>query len=129
MKAGFEQMDIDNPLQDLGFEEGELDLFFYDNPDVSSEQLIQRYLEISREDPFNLGWENVENAILAPYMTGAFKPNGTQFTKHDIAKVVLESFDDIQEGGYKRSLRKIKRRKIRKTRKTKKSKRRKTRRR
>jgi hypothetical protein len=122
MKAGFEQMDIENPLQDLGFEDGELEMFFNDNPDVSSEQLIQRYLEISREEPFNLDWESVENAILASYMTGAFKPNGIQYTKHDIAKVVLESFDDIQEGGYKKRQRKIRKTKRRKTKKSKKRK-------
>jgi hypothetical protein len=122
MKAGFEQMDIENPLQDLGFEDGELEMFFNDNPDVSSEQLIQRYLEISKEEPFNLDWESVENAILASYMTGVFKPNGTQYTKHDIAKVVLESFDDIQEGGYKKRQRKIRKTKRRKTKKSKKRK-------
>jgi hypothetical protein len=79
-------------------------------------------LEISREEPFNLDWESVENAILASYMTGAFKPNGIQYTKHDIAKVVLESFDDIQEGGYKKRQRKIRKTKRRKTKKSKKRK-------
>lgn len=131
MKGGFEQMDIDNndnTLQALGFEDGELEMFFYENPNVSSDQLIQRYLEISREDPFNLGWQSVQNAIDSPSQTSALKSNGTKFTKHDIAKDVLDSFDDMQHGGYKRSLRKPRKIKRRKTRKTKKTKRRRTRR-
>jgi hypothetical protein len=135
MKAGFQEMDIDNAnntLQELGFEDGELEMFFYENPDVSSEQLEQIYLDISRREPFNLDWESVENAILAPYMTGAFKPNGTQFTKNDIAKAVLASFDDdIQDGGYKKRKRNPKKTKTKtktKRRKPKKSNRRKTRR-
>jgi hypothetical protein len=71
----------------------------------------------------------VQNAIDSPYQTSAIKPNGTPFTKHDIAKDVLESFDDMQEGGYKRrkSKTRTKKSKRRKSRKTKKQKRRRTR--
>jgi hypothetical protein len=138
MRAGFQQMDIDdtnNILNALGFEDGELEMFFEMNSDsdVSSEQLIQqliqRYLEIAREEPFNLDWQSVQNAIDSPYQTSAIKPNGTPFTKHDIAKDVLESFDDMQEGGYKRrkSKTRTKKSKRRKSRKTKKQKRRRTR--
>ena len=139
MKAGFQQMDIDeqnntdNILHSLGFEDGELEMFFEMNSDVSSEQLIQRYLEISREEPFNLDWQSVQSAIDSPYQTSAIKPNGTPFTKHDIANDALDSFDDIQEGGYKRRksrtrTRKSKKSRTRKSRKTKKQKRRRTRR-
>ena len=139
MRAGFQQMDIDdtnNILNALGFEDGELEMFFEMNrdSDVSSEQLIQqliqRYLEIAREEPFNLDWQSVQNAIDSPYQTSAIKPNGTPFTKHDIAKDVLESFDDILEGGYKRRKSKTRTKKSQKsrTRKTKKQKRRRTRR-
>jgi len=137
MRAGFQQMDIDdtnNILNALGFEDGELEMFFEMNSDVSSEQLIQqliqRYLEIAREEPFNLNWQSVQNAIDSPYQTSAIKPNGTPFTKHDIAKDVLESFDDILEGGYKRRKSKTRTKKSQKsrTRKTKKQKRRRTRR-
>jgi hypothetical protein len=143
MRAGFQQMDIDEPnntdniLNALGFEDGELEMFFDMNSDsdVSSEQLIQqliqRYLEIAREEPFNLDWQSVQNAIVSPYQTSAIKPNGTPFTKHDIAKDVLDSFDDdMQQGGYKRRKSKTRTRKTKKsrTRKTKKSKRRRTRR-
>jgi hypothetical protein len=137
MRAGFQQMDIDdtdNILNALGFEDGELEMFFEMNSDVSSEQLIQqliqRYLEIAREVPFNLDWQSVQNAIDSPYQTSAIKPNGTPFTKHDIAKDVLESFDDILEGGYKRRKSKTRTKKSQKsrTRKTKKQKRRRTRR-
>jgi hypothetical protein len=107
MRAGFQQMDIEEPddtniLNALGFEEGELEMFFEMHDYVSSEQLIQRYLEIAREEPFNLDWQSVQNAIDSPYQTSAIKPNGTPFTKHDIANDALDSFDDIQEGGYKR---------------------------
>jgi hypothetical protein len=142
MRAGFQQMDIDetnntdNILNALGFEDGELEMFFEMNrdSDVSSEQLIQqliqRYLEIAREVPFNLDWQSVQNAIDSPYQTSAIKPNGTPFTKHDIAKDVLDSFDDILEGGYKRRKSKTRTKKSQKsrTRKTKKQKRRRTRR-
>ena len=138
MRAGFQQMDIEEPddtniLNALGFEEGELEMFFEMHDYVSSEQLIQRYLEIAREEPFNLDWQSVQNAIDSPYQTSAIKPNGTPFTKHDIAKDVLDSLDDIQEGGYKRRksrtrTRKSKKSRTRKSRKTKKQKRRRTRR-
>ena len=138
MRAGFQQMDIEEPddtniLNALGFEEGELEMFFEMHDYVSSEQLIQRYLEIAREEPFNLDWQSVQNAIDSPYQTSAIKPNGTPFTKHDIAKDVLDSLDDIQEGGYKRRKSRTRTRKSRKTRtrksrKTKKQKRRRTRR-
>ena len=139
MRAGFQQMDIDdtdNILNALGFEDGELEMYFEMNrdSDVSSEQLIQqliqRYLEIAREVPFNLDWQSVQYAIDSPYQTSAIKPNGTPFTKHDIAKDVLESFDDILEGGYKRRKSKTRTKKSQKsrTRKTKKQKRRRTRR-
>ena len=129
-----ETNNTDNILNALGFEDGELEMFFEMNSDVSSEQLIQqliqRYLEIAREEPFNLDWQSVQNAIDSPYQTSAIKPNGTPFTKHDIAKDVLESFDDILEGGYKRRKSKTRTKKSQKsrTRKTKKQKRRRTRR-
>jgi hypothetical protein len=126
MRAGFQQMDIEEPddtniLNALGFEEGELEMFFEMHDYVSSEQLIQRYLEIAREEPFNLDWQSVQNAIDSPYQTSAIKPNGTPFTKHDIAKDVLDSLDDIQEGGYKRRKSRTRTRKSKKSR-TKKSK-------
>ena len=133
MKAGFQPMDNENTditLQRLGFEEGELEMFFGMHDNVSPEELIQRYLEISREDPFNLGWQSVRNAINAPNETGVFKSNGVEYIKHDIAKDALNSFDnfdsydssdDMQEGGYKRRksktrTRKTKRRKSKKPR-------------
>lgn len=136
MKAGFQQMDIDNTenadiiLQQLGFEEGELEMFFGMHDYVSPEDLIQRYLEISRAAPYNLGWQSVRNATNAPNGTGVFKSNGVEYIKHDIAKDALNSFDnfdsydssdDMQEGGYKRRksktrTRKTKRRKSKKPR-------------
>jgi hypothetical protein len=127
MKAGFQSMDTENPditLQKLGFEEGELEMFFGMHEGVGAEDLIQKYLEISRAEPYNLNWQSVRNATNAPYETGVFKPNGTQFNKHDIAKDALDSFDnfdDMQEGGYKR--RKPKTRKTKKSRKSKKTRR------
>ena len=106
---------------------------------VSPEELIQRYLEISREDPFNLGWQSVRNAINAPNETGVFKSNGVEYIKHDIAKDALNSFDnydsydssdDMQEGGYKRrkSRTRTRKTKTRKSRKTRRIRRRRTRR-
>lgn len=136
MKAGFQPMDIDSTenaditLQKLGFEEGELEMFFGMHDNVSSEDLIQRYLDISREEPFNLGWQSVRNAINAPNETGVFKSNGVEYIKHDIAKDALNSFDsydsydssdDMQEGGYRRRKSRTRTRKTKKSKKSKKT--------
>jgi hypothetical protein len=102
-------------LRDLGFEEDELDMFF-DTVDITRRELIQRYLEISRESPYNLiDWTNENIAAEAPYITNIIKSNGVAYTKHDIVEDTLNSFYDQQNsrGG------KLKKQKTKRTKKTK----------
>jgi NDP-sugar pyrophosphorylase family protein len=105
-----------NILSSLGFEEGELEMFFDVSDGVVNEnELIQKYLEIAQDNPYNLNWGTVQVAVSANYDTGVRKPNGTTYTKHDIANDTLNSFYDvISHGG------RSKKNKKRKTRKNKK---------
>lgn len=111
-------------LSRLGFEEGELEMFFeMTQGNVNENQLIDKYLEIAQSEPYNLNWDQTQIAMDSDYDTGVQKPNGTHFTKHDIANDVLNSFYEMREGGKRRKSRKS-RRKTRKTRrKSKKNKR------
>jgi hypothetical protein len=87
-------------LQALGFEEGELEMFF-EMRNYTEDQLINRYLEIAQGNPYNLNWESENDAINAPYMLGVFKPHGTEYTKHDIAEDTLSFF--YETGGQKKN--------------------------
>ena len=128
-------------LTKLGFEEGELEAFI-ENPQHFSdfpENLIQKYLDISRTSPYSTNWHTIEDISLSS--------NIDDRTKRIIAEAVLDSFYnpetttetidsntmDISGGKRrKRSLRKtVKRKTSRKSKKRKssrKSKRRKSRR-
>jgi hypothetical protein len=110
-------------LQDLGFEEGELEMFSeMANGLVDEQALIDKYLEVAQAEPYNLNWTTVEEARNADYDTGVQKPNGTTYTKHDIANDTLNVFyDNIGEYGGKGS-RKHKQRRTRKNKKSKKNK-------
>lgn len=83
-------------LEDLGFEEGELDMFFQ-LTDYTEHELIQRYLEIAQNPPYNLNWGSSRVAARAT-RTGVYKRNGIEYTKHDIAQDALTSFYDEAEG-------------------------------
>ena len=80
-------------LEGLGFEEDgdELVMFFDLNP-VSENELVERYLQIARSEPYNLNWQTGDDACVADNMLGIFKDNGVEFTKRDIVKDVFESF-------------------------------------
>jgi hypothetical protein len=109
-------------LSRLGFEEGELEMFFeMTQGNVSENQLLDKYLEIAQSEPYNLNWDNTQIAMDSDYDTGIQKPNGTNYTKHDIANDVLNSFYEIRQGGKKRKTRKSRRNRRRKTRKNRKS--------
>jgi hypothetical protein len=118
-------------LRNLGFEYDELEMFF-DTFDISQNELIRRYLEISHAPPYNLtNWINENVAADAPYITNVIKSNGVAYNKHDIVEDTLNSFYEQQNnrgGKYKKSktnklLRKYKKRKTKKSlRKYKKSK-------
>ncbi len=97
---------IDNLLQDLGFEEGELEMFF-DSNIGSHNDLITRYLQIARSGPYNLNWQTSDDASNADYMLGVRKNNGVEYTKHDIVEDVFYSFyhPEQQQGGRKKKTR------------------------
>lgn len=112
-----------NILSRLGFEEGELEMFFdMTQGNISENQLIDKYLEIAQSEPYNLNWDNTQIAIDSDYDTGIQKPNGTHYTKHDIANDVLNSFYQRQ-GGKKRKTRKSRRKSRKSRRKTRKNRR------
>jgi hypothetical protein len=111
---------IDNLLQALGFEEGELEMFFDSNLG-SRDDLITRYLQISRSAPYNLQWQTSDNASNADYMLGVFKNNGSEYTKHDIVEDVFDSFyhpQQQQAGRKKKTRRSTKKRTNKKKRST-----------
>ena len=111
----------DDLLPGLGFEEGELEMFFDSNLG-SRDDLVTRYLQIARSAPYNLQWQTSDDASNADYMLGVFKNNGVEYTKHDIVQDVFDSFSEQQQGGRKkkskRSTKKRRNKKKRGTRKT-----------
>ena len=70
-------------LQNLGFEEDELEMFFHRDyfRHISVEELIERYLEIAQHPPYNLNWSTKEEAI-----------EGAYNIKRRIAETTLESY-------------------------------------
>ncbi len=108
-------------LTGLGFEEGELEMFF-DMNQVSENELVERYLQISRSEPYNLNWQTGDDACIADNMLGVFKDNGVEYTKHDIVEDVFDSFSEQaarqQAGRRKKSRRSTKKRMNKKKRST-----------
>ena len=104
-------------LAALGFEEGELEMFL-DTFDISTNTLIDTYLEIAQNPPYNLNWGTERTAAAANYDIGVFKRNGVEYTKHDIVEDTLNYYydqnQDVAQGVHK------KRRKIRTRHRTKK---------
>jgi len=96
----------DDLLPGLGFEEGELEMFF-DMNQVSENELVERYLQIARSAPYNLNWQTGDDACVAEYMLGVLKNNGVEYTKHDIVEDVFDSFyhPEQQQGGRKKKTR------------------------
>jgi hypothetical protein len=88
-------------LPGLGFEEGELEMFF-DMNQASQNELVERYLQMARSEPYNLNWQTGDEACLAGYMLGVFKNNGVEYTKHDIVQDVFDSFSGQQQAGRKK---------------------------
>jgi hypothetical protein len=105
----------DDRLQALGFEDGELEMFF-EMTDISEDQLVRQYLDIAQHQPYNLNWGSERIAINAPYMLGVYKRNGVEYTKHDIVEDTFTYFYDHAEGraqGIRKKKRGTKRRKHR----------------
>ena len=63
----------------LGFEDGELEMFFEMNPTVTEDDLIRKYLEVASSY-----FSNIQQAIDAPYQIPE-----TNLTKHDLAKKTM----------------------------------------
>jgi hypothetical protein len=92
-------------LPGLGFEEGELEMFFDMMNNVSENELVERYLQIAQAAPYNLNWQTGDDACVAAYMLGVLKNNGVEYTKHDIVQDVFNSFSEQQQGGRKKKSR------------------------
>ena len=108
----------DDLLPGLGFEEGELEMFF-DMNQVSENELVERYLQMARSAPYNLNWQTGDDACVAAYMLGVLKNNGVEYTKHDIVEDVFDSYYHPEQGGRKKkSKRSTKKRKNKKKRTT-----------
>jgi len=104
----------DDLLPGLGFEEGELEMFF-DMNQVSENELVERYLQMASSAPYNLNWQTGDDACVADYMLGVFKNNGVEYTKHDIVEDAFHSFyhpeaAPVQGGRKKKSKRSTKKR-------------------
>ena len=107
-------------LPGLGFEEGELEMFF-DMNQVSENELVERYLQMARAAPYNLNWQTGDDACVAAYMLGVIKNNGVEYTKHYIVEDVFDSFyHPVQGGRKKKSKRSTKKRTNKKKRSTRK---------
>ena len=91
----------DDLLSGLGFEEGELEMFFEMNQ-ASENDIVDRYLQIARAAPYNLNWQTSHDACVAEYMLGVLKNNGVEYTKHNIVQDVFDSFYHPEQGGRKK---------------------------
>jgi hypothetical protein len=106
----------ENLLPELGFEEGEIDIF--EEYQESENDIVERYLQIARSPPYNLDWQTSHDACLADDALGVFKPHGGEYTKHDIAKDAFNLFSQqlfpqeapVQGGRKKKSKRSTKKR-------------------
>ena len=93
-------------LTSLGFEEDELEMFFEENPLITKDDLVRKYLEIAQEEPYLRNWDDKTTAADAPLNLGIFKPNGIEYRKRDIAQHTLGSFNNSSEGGRAKRIRK-----------------------
>ena len=75
--------DLPDRFRKLGFDEGEWEMFIYEFPNYNPDNLVKRYLEIARKDPYNVDW-NTEQDIL--------DANADTDFKHDITNDVLNSY-------------------------------------
>lgn len=121
----FNEENIFEELYPLNFDDGELEMLFDEHQGLTIGDVIEKYLQISRANPFNQNWQTYEDAQGADYDLNVFKPSGNPYTKRDIAKDTLNSYyhdeDTPQQGGRRNKKRKT--RKNRKHRKSKKNKR------
>ena len=79
-------------LESLGFALGNLELIETMAPDVTEDDIVNKYLDIARNPPYNLNWDSVEAAKNSPLGLGVRKPNGEEYIKTDITKATIDYF-------------------------------------
>lgn len=84
----------ENKLMNLGFEEGEIEILL---EMVVFDRIMAKYMAIANDTPFNMNWTTEEEAINADDGLKVFDANGSEYTKHDIAKDVFNSYVHAQE--------------------------------
>ena len=88
-------------LLDLGFDEDNLD-YYKEATDDDKNRLIDMYLEMARQPPYNQTWNTVDDAINANYTLNTANQFGRQYNKHDIANAVFsEIYHPATNGGRK----------------------------
>jgi len=103
MKGGFQKSGgplpaplppiTDNLLYNLGFEDGELEIFRSNCHGINTdEDLVNKYLEIARSPPYILVWQDITEAENSNNELGIFNDNSREYKKHDIALDTLNSF-------------------------------------
>ena len=88
MSEDNQQIDIDLPdrFSELGFGEGDWEMFVLKVGMYDPDKLVKLYLNISRKPPYSTGWR-----------TEAAASNSTEYDKkHDIATDTLESYSPEQ---------------------------------
>ena len=88
MSEDNQQIDTELPdrFSELGFGEGDWEMFVHQFPNYDPDKLIKLYLKISRKPPYSTGWR-----------TEAAASNSTEYDKkHDIATDTLESYSPEQ---------------------------------
>lgn len=88
-------------LLDLGFDEDDLEYYDYAT-DADKNRLIDMYLEMARQPPYNQSWNTVDDATNANYILNTANQFGRQYNKHDIANAVFsEIYHPLTNGGKK----------------------------
>ena len=89
----------ENKLMNLGFEEGEIEILL---EMVVFDRIMAKYMAIANDTPFNMNWTTEEEAINADDGLKVFDANGSEYTKHDIAKDVFNSYAQKMTAGKRR---------------------------
>ena len=105
-----------NNLLGLHFDDGELQMAFEINPNLTYQQIVDRYYQTAQQD-FNLNLPEINNVIQAEELSNILD---TTVEKRNVAAQTIEYLFEQNAG--RRSRKNKKTRKIRKTRKTRKNK-------
>ena len=83
-------------LMELGFDEGDIEMLVA-MPGAGLREILEKYMRVANSAPYNINWTTEDQAIDAAYELNVLRPNGNTYTKHDIAKDVLNSYFHDQE--------------------------------